>query len=201
MRLSSPAAAPALAVTFVSSLTALALAACVREGPPPVAAVEVAIGDLPEGGTSAPLAAPPPARADHRCTARLHALPIKTGSGCTLDERISRGTGTLVYPCAGDGPVEAVFGEHRFEGSINGGAMVLALTTELDWEDGCHWETRQGLRSSWRRDRDRDRDADEAPTSRPKLAWTYTERPVIGTGCYGSCKATADIEVFEEPSP
>jgi hypothetical protein len=193
-------------MTFVTSLSVLAalglaLAACVREGPPPVAAVELAISDLPEGGTALPLAAPPPARADHRCTARLHALPIKTGSGCTLDERISRGTGTLLYPCSGDGPVEAVFGEHRFEGAVYAGLMMLTLTTELDWEDGCHWETRQGLRSSWRRDGGRERDADEAPSTHPKLAWTYTERPVIGTGCYGSCKATADIEVFEEPSP
>lgn len=165
---------------------ALAVASCNREGAPPVAPVE-STSETVDGGPPAALfvsAPPPPAR--DRCTARLSAATIKTGAGCTLDERISHGSGSLLYPCSGDGAVEAVFGEHRFQGKMSDGTLALALTTELDWEDGCHWETKQALRGDWRRD-----------GKKQKLAWSYSERPVSGSSCYGSCKATADVEVDE----
>ena len=168
------------------ALLASAAVACVREGAPPVAPVEAAdIGDA--GPTSALVIAPPPAAPREQCSARLRAATIKTNPGCTLDERISHGNGTLLYPCAGEGTVEAQFGEHRFVGKLSDGVLSLALTTELDWEDGCHWETKQAIRGTLSRD----------GKQSPKLGWSYTERPVNGTGCYGSCVAKADIEVDE----
>lgn len=181
--------AHAAAFTVVlAAAVATAFAGCAREGAPPVAPVEVAIADLGDAGaTQIPIAQAPPLERD-RCTARLTAELINTGSGCTLDEQISKGSGLLVYPCSGSGAVEAVFGEHRFEGSMNAGSMILNLTTEIDWEDGCHWQTKQRIRGDL-----------HGEGKKTKLAWSYSEGPVSGTSCYGACKATADIG-FEEIS-
>ena len=33
----------------------------------------------------------------------------------------------------------------------------------------------------------------------PKLVWSYSEAPVTGTSCFGSCRATADIDADELP--
>jgi hypothetical protein len=176
---------------FATALAVLAAtaSACVREGAAVVAPVEVTI-DNGDGGPAMPLViAPPPAVHEHdRCTARLKAATIKTNPDCTLDERLSHGNGTLLYPCAGDGPVEAIFAEHRFTGKITGSALVLGLGTELDWQDGCHWETKQVLLGEWKRD----------AKKKPKLSWSYSEAPVSGTGCLGSCTATADIEIIPD---
>lgn len=179
----------ALAAAFTVALAASA-AACAREGAPPIAPVEVAIAELGDAGaTQIPIASTPPSARD-RCTARLTAEPINTGDGCTLDERLSKGSGLLVYPCSGTGVVEAVFGEHRFEGSMNNGSMILNLTTEIDWEDGCHWQTKQRIRGDV-----------HGEGKKAKLAWTYSEGPVSGpasgTSCYGACKASADIGIDE----
>jgi hypothetical protein len=184
------AARHALSLALLAAI-AVAGTACIREGAAVVAPVEVTIAD---GGAGFPLVvtAPPPVPRD-RCSARLHAATIKTKDGCTLDERISHGTGTLLYPCSGDGPVEAVFGEHRFQGRLTESTVALALSTELDWEDGCHWETKQSIRGELKREAGK----------RPKLVWTYSEAPVTGTSCFGSCRATADIDADEltPPSP
>lgn len=182
-------ASSVVAATVASlGVAALALPACVREGPVVVAPVEVTIG-AGDGGAPPPLVvvAPPP-RSRDRCTALLRALPIKTADGCTLDERISHGDGTLIYPCSGEGPVEAVFGEHHFQGAASESALALSLATELDWDDGCHWETKQTIRGEWTRD-----------AGRRRLAWSYTEAPVRGARCFASCRATADIEVDAAP--
>jgi hypothetical protein len=168
------------------ALTLAPALACMREGAAVVAPVEVTIENGDAGAAPLVVSAPPPAARD-RCTARLRAAAIKTKEGCTLDERISQGNGTLLYPCSGDGPVEAIFGEHRFQGRVSEGALTLALTTELDWQDGCHWETKQAIRGELKR---------EAGTH-PKLLWTYSEAPVTGTSCFGSCRATAEIEPDE----
>jgi hypothetical protein len=186
------------AVVFVFTLV---LTACVREGVAVVAPVDVTI-DNGDGGAAMPLviaASPPPLERD-RCTAVLRAATIKTNPGCTLDERLSHGNGTLLYPCAADGPVEAIFGEHHFNGTVTGAAVALALGTELDWEDGCHWETKQVILGSF--PRAGSGAGAGAAKKRPKLVWSYSEAPVTGTSCYGSCTATADIEVApEEPPP
>jgi len=172
---------------FLTATLAVALlgstVACMREGAPPIAPVDVAVTDLADAGVAAqlPITSAP---TNGRCTARLKPQPIKTGAGCTLDERISKATGVLSYPCSGNGNVEAVFGEHRFQGAMSDGTLSLDLTTEIDWEDGCHWETRQAIVGELKSD-----------GKSAKLAWSYTEGPVAGTNCYGSCEAKADIDV------
>ncbi len=168
---------------------AIAATSCVRDGAPPIAPVE-ATSESIDGGAPAPLvvAAPPASpRQGDVCTGVLRPLPIKTGASCTLDEQISHGNGTISFPCSGDGAFEAVFGEHRFQGVVTGTSVLLALTTELDWQDGCHWHTKQTIRGEWRRE----------GKVHSKLSWSYSEAPVRGTGCYGSCTASAQIEVVE----
>lgn len=179
----------ALALAFTAAVAAVG---CVREGAPPVAPVEPVNADLGDGGaTQIPIASTSPPTARDRCSARLDADTIKTGAGCTLDERLSKGSGLLLYPCSGTGVVEALFGEHRFDGTMNEGALQLGLTTEIDWEDGCHWQTKQRIRGTLQRSEGKN----------AKLAWTYTEAPVTGTGCYGSCKASTDIDVEMATTP
>lgn len=165
----------------------LLAAACVRGGMQPVGPVEIAIGEVGDGGVAPAVVAAPPS-SNNRCSATLEVGGIDTGSGCTLDERVSGGSGLLHYPCQGDGAVDAVFRDHRFQGVVTDGKVALDLTTEIDWEDGCHWETKQRIAGEWRRD---------ARTL--KLVWTYSEAPVSGTKCYGSCKASADITI--DPNP
>lgn len=179
-----------LLVAF-GALAASATPACNREGAPPVAPVDTI--DARDGGPPATLfiSAPPPVSRE-RCTARLRPATIKTNPGCTLDEQISHGDGTLLYPCSGEGTVEALFGEHRFEGNLSEGGVHLTLGTELDWDDGCHWQTTQAIRGTWKNE-----------GKRPKLSWSYTEAPVSGPNglgaCLGSCKASADIEIEVTP--
>ncbi len=173
------------ALALMCVALACAVGACVREGAPPIAPVEVSVGDVDAGVAQIPIA---PIPRVGRCVARLSPSPIQTATGCTLDERISTESGVLTYPCSGTGPAEAVFGEHRFEGSMKSGTLALDLTTEIDWEDKCHWETKQHINGAL-----------QGRGSTKPLAWTYSEAPVTGENCYGSCKATADITV-EEPA-
>jgi hypothetical protein len=165
------------AVSVVVVSVAVAAIACARTSPV-YAPVEVNVAAAP----------PPPAGRrvgsngdEKRCTARLVALDIETGEGCFLDERISKGDGILTYPCAGDGVVEATFGEHRFDGDVVKGAVALSLTTELDWdEDHCRWQSQQEIRGE---------------IGKHELAWRYVDRPIRGEHCNMPCSARAIIEI------
>ncbi len=169
-------------------LLLLALVACMREGSPPVVPLEIAVTELPDGGKGASFASSASPASQHECKVHLRASPLTTASGCTIDEQISKGDGVLTYPCSGDGKAAATFGEHHFEGEIRQGVLKLALTLDVDWQDGCQWETHQAIRGAWKEGR---------PDA---LTWTYIEEVKQGTGCYGACKAQAEIEAHI-PSP
>ena len=178
---------------FASALVvAGVVVACNPEGPPPVAPVELSVppmSSLPDGGGISIKGGPAPGGGDARCTARLAPEPIQTPSGCELDERLTKGAGQLLFPCRGDGPIEAVFDEHRFEGTMQGGHVVMNLRTELEWHDKCLWETRQELRGALEV---------RGGKASGSLTWSYSER-FLKVGPRGSCdtpyRATADIEV------
>jgi hypothetical protein len=166
-----------------------AAVACMREGAPVVAPVDVTIGTSDAGAAPLVVVSSPPPTSRDGCSAPLHPASIRTNPGCTLYESISHGDGILYFPCAGDGLAEATFGDQRFRGKLTGTKLTLELKTELDLDDGCHWETAQSIRGEWLPSKDGNNDS-----SKPaKLAWSYGERPVSGTSCYGSCKALADI--------
>lgn len=158
-----------------------ALVACVRAAPV-VAPVDVTVG------TSAPSSAQAPGPAKDRCTARLVTGEVDTNTSCFLDENVTKSDGVLTFPCRGDGPVEAVFGTHHFEGEVRGGKLSLSLKTELDWDDDrCRWESRQAIRGEIRAH---------------ELAWTYVDQPVRGPDgtpninpCGTPCTARATVQV------
>ncbi len=180
---------PFVVVGGLAAFVLGALSASCGRATPPVAPIDIVVRDL-EGGAElavedASSEAPPAAR----CSARLLASTIRTNSGCVLDERISASTGELSFPCRGDGPADAVFDDHRFEGLVTDGKLSLALRTELDWEDGCRWETRQSMGG------DLERGEEKISGS---LSWTYAESTVSGTGCGVPCRATARVRVLDE---
>ncbi|MBS2017203.1 MAG: hypothetical protein JST00_30250 [Deltaproteobacteria bacterium] len=187
MRAGSP-----LASTLVALATPLALAAaCNPEGPPPAAPVELSVPPLASAAAAATSGGAASSRTDaSRCSARLVADTIQTPSGCELDERLTKGPGQLLFPCRGDGTVEAVFDEHRFEGAVQGGVVVLHLRTELEWHDKCLWETKQELRGPLQ--------TDGAHAQPGVLIWTYSERSIkVGPrgSCDTACRARAEVSV------
>lgn len=180
-----------LLLLFCSVLSAAPLAACERVGPPPNAPVELDT-PMPDAGlTIAPLdgAARDPSESS-RCTMVLVADNIQTPPSCELDERISHGAGLLSFSCSGDGFAEARFQDHVFEGNIVSNRLHLTLVSEIDWEDGCRWESRQSI---------------EGDVRAMTLSWTYSERPVSGASCNGACRARAEIiihrELTDTPAP
>lgn len=167
---------------------ALALAACSTVGAPPVVPVEVvAIAKVDGGASTLASAVRPSPEEKNRCDARVTLSGrIRTGATCQLDEQISHGPGRLHHPCTGDGPVELEVGSHRFTGSLLQGRLALDLVTELDWDDSCHWETRQTVTGMLRGN---------------TLRWNYTEKPVRGQGCFAACTASADLVVTPPGTP
>jgi hypothetical protein len=124
------------------------------------------------------------------CELQLNALAIwKSAPGCYLDVSITDGPGTLTYPCQGDGPAAADFGgKHRYSGKLVDGVLDLALTTELDWEDGCHWATTATVKGTLQRD---------GKLTHERLGWSYADRVVHGDNCSAECTARSGFEVSE----
>lgn len=155
---------------------------------PPIAPVDVVLTPVDAGtfviAADASGASHDPAR---RCTMEIVAETIRTNPQCSLDERISAGPGELVYPCVGDGPAEISFAEHRFEGNVSQGALSLQLRTEVDWGDGCLWESNQSIMGPLVTD-----------ASKLSLYWTYMESPVSGTNCATACRASARIRGVDD---
>jgi hypothetical protein len=179
LRFSSPAA-----LALVALIPLGPLVACTKSAPPPTAPVDVTIGKVPDAGQLV-ISPPPPsaerARSGDMCTATLHAGRIAKLPTCTLDEKISSTSGTLRYPCEGDGEAEAVFDDQRFDGSVKNDVLTLTIITEPDWRDGCDWESHQVIQGS---------------IKHGKLSWRLAEHIVRDTGsCYGACTATATIDV------
>lgn len=143
--------------------------------------------------TVAPLSgfdAGPPSTAGRpagRCSLRLTAAPIeKSTRGCVIDELISKGPGTLFYPCSGDGAAEAEFGTQRYNGKITGGEVEVELLTELDWEDGCRWGTHAVIGGTV---------LSGAEPALRRLKWTYRDSVLTGSNCSGICTAKTTIAV------
>jgi len=140
------------------------------------------LGSLPEGGIVTT-----GEQASGRCSLRLVAGRIqKSSPGCFLDEHISKAPGHVFYPCGGEGPAEAEFGDQRYAGRVHNGEIELELSTELDWEDGCRWGTRAVITGALV--------SNGEPTLKP-LSWEYQDRVLTGTDCSGVCSAKTSIAV------
>ncbi|OJY30883.1 MAG: hypothetical protein BGO98_29435 [Myxococcales bacterium 68-20] len=149
----------------------------------PVELAIAPIGSLPEAG----VATNGKPSDGGRCSLRLVAGRIeKSSPGCYLDELVSKQAGLLHYPCAGDGPAEAEFGEQRYTGRVVGGEVELELSTELDWEDGCRWGTEAVITGALPKNGE--------PVAR-SFSWRYRDRVITGTDCSGVCTARTNIQV------
>lgn len=160
----------------------LLLLGCKHEGAPPVAPLE-AVSKMERA--LPPVANESSGLGSERCSVHLSSEEIDTGEGCSLDERVSTGVGTLHYPCSRSGEAEATFGDHQFKGVMSEGQVVLTLTTELDGPEGCRWRTEQKIQGN---------------VLHPQVGfrWTYSEAPVRGRGCFSACEASAEIKVEEQ---
>ncbi|MBX3226288.1 MAG: hypothetical protein KIT84_43105 [Labilithrix sp.] len=166
-------------------ISAVLVASCGHEAPPPPVAVASDLVVPPLGvKPEAPRPAPDPDAPI--CTARLVAGAVKKSSfGCYLDQSVEGG-GTLRYPCSGDGDAHAVFGALRYEGSVSNGELALEAKTELDYDgDGCRWGTTGTIAGAVPRD------------VRGKLEWRYVDYVLRGQGCSGACTASASLSVHE----
>ena len=172
----------------VGLVALVALVGCSTMGAPPVVSVEVVpIGKVDGGAPALASAARSSLEEKNRCDGRVTLSGrIRTGATCQLDEQVSHGPGRVRYPCNGDGPVELEIGSHRFTGSLLQGRVSLDLVTELDWDDSCHWETRQTVTGMLRGN---------------TLRWAYSEKPIRGQGCFAACTASADLVVTPPGSP
>lgn len=157
------------------------LVACHAARPPPSAPVDLKV-ELVVGKSIEPL---PVARSS---TAYLRAERIsKSTSTCFLDEQVSHAIGTLTFPCEGDGAAEATFADHRYVGRLEGNRLVVSLDTELDWSDGCRWQTHHVIRGTITRTSSGIADA--------VVGWRYSDSPLARgkDECSGSCTANTRI--------
>ncbi len=179
---------------------ALLLASCARSGTVVEAPVEVAIPPLGKADAGVVALVERAAPAGPTCTLRLTLAGRieKSSATCYLDERISRSAGRVRYPCNGDGPVEAEFGEHRYVGRATGGEVEIEMSTELDWDDGCHWGTRAVIGGTL---------VSGGAPSKKSLTWTYRDHVIQGSSCSAVCNASAQLRVVaalptaREPDP
>jgi hypothetical protein len=167
-----------------SAITAAGLvASCVgRGGAPPAAPVDVTVADVGDASASVAIAPPKARPANARCTAHLTAGNLEKAATCRVDTKVVDGPGKLAWPCSGDGPAEATFGDQRFAGTVRGGYLRLEIKTNPDWGDGCGWESRQ-LIEGYVRDR--------------QLAWRYDETLLDAShgSCYAPCDAKTALDV------
>ena len=174
----------ALALLAAGIITA-SITACASRGGPVQAPVDLTIAplsSLSDAGITTT-----GERTSGQCSLRLVAARIEKSSPlCVLDEHISNTAGLLFYPCSGDGPVEAEFGQQRYRGRLSNGEVELVLETELDWEDGCRWGTRAVIRGTL---------LSNGEPAGKRLTWNYRDAVLSGSDCSGVCIAKSSFEV------
>jgi len=141
------------------ALAALLLAACGGR-PPAVPATRVVVvvpAPMASDGpaSSAPPRVPTPTSpatpapaAPATCTLAVDASPTIVPPSCFIDDRMGGKRGTLLYPCDGDGEAKLVLGDMSIPAVVQDGELSATVTTEFDWQDGCHWRTFQSARGS-----------------------------------------------------
>lgn len=175
----------------------LLLSACAVRAAGAQSVVDVNVAPLAGGGSAyGEIATGPSAQGSRsgQCVLRLEAKQLrKSSSGCFLDSRFHKSSGTLVYPCGGSGDAAADFEDDHYTGKMADGHLTLERTTELDWEDGCTWGTRAAIEGTL--------SVGDAATAHQRLGWTYSDHVVKGSGCSGLCRATGTLETGpDDPS-
>jgi hypothetical protein len=103
----------------------------------------------------------------------------KSMDSCFVDSVQPGKMGMLDFPCSG-GPVSATFGPILFTGSVQNGMIAMDATTTFDWLDGCTWSSSQIITGT---------------LASGSLAYSYSEKPILGKGCETPCTASGTILV------
>ncbi len=81
------------------------------------------------------------------CSVNVAVSDTVVSPTCVIHDKMGGRTGTLQYPCDGDG--EALLALNRSKpipAVVRGGELTATITTEFDWDDGCHWRSIQTAR-------------------------------------------------------
>ncbi|HSO31453.1 MAG TPA: hypothetical protein VLT33_03025 [Labilithrix sp.] len=164
-----------------------------RPEPPPApetTAVAAAHGSSGKDtvSTSRSVCAPPKNLAPNdgpRCQRTVTLSAVSTRPSCYVDTVAHAGdTGTLTYPCEGDGEATLTFGNRAFAGASVGGKINVCTGTEYPWSDGCKWTSAQRVTGT---------------VASGSLRFTYGEAPKVGEhDCWSACDATATVRVEGE---
>lgn len=130
------------------------------------------------GTEQTPLEPVPPGK----CGAVLTVTEVRAPDGCSIDERVSKRSARLIYPCAG-GAARAAFGDAVFTGTFSSeGEIDISLDTTFEFSDGCTWSSVQRI----------------AGTKGTRLAYHYREAPLEGErGCAAGCEAEGHVQLSE----
>jgi len=105
----------------------------------------------------------------------------KSTPTCTVDEKITRGSATLKFPCAG-GAASAAFGTHSFVGTASRTNVSIARVNTFDFQ-GCKVTTTQRISGT-----------------PPSLRWSYTETIPPGQAkCAKVTTCTANASISANP--
>ena len=116
------------------------------------------------------------------CTRTVAVSRIEVSAGCFVDTIMHSGqTGTLTFPCEGDGEARLTFGKKSFAGASLGGKLDMCAGTEYPFSDGCRWTSAQRVTGR---------------LATRSLSFNYGEAPKIGQNvrsCASACSATATV--------
>jgi len=117
------------------------------------------------------------------CGSSLFAGSITPSSStCFLDLAVKEGeNGALTVFCKG-GYATAIFSKGPFEGSYDAVSdfVDVCFGTTFTYSDGCTWGSAQRISGT---------------LGTRKLAFTYSESVISGTGCASPCSASGEIDV------
>lgn len=118
------------------------------------------------------------------CTRTVVVTSLDVPPGCFTDTLVKPGqTGTLSFPCDGDGEAHITFGKKSFAGASRGGQVEMCAGTEYPFSDGCRWTSAQRVRGS---------------VASGSLAFDYGEAPKVGQEkkfCARACSAHGTVSV------
>lgn len=118
------------------------------------------------------------------CQRSVVVTSLDVPPGCFTDTLVKPGqTGTLSFPCNGDGEARLTFGKKSFKGAALGGKVEMCAGTEYPFSDGCKWTSAQRVRGS---------------VTSGVLAFDYGEAPKVGQGqklCARACSAHGTVAV------
>jgi hypothetical protein len=137
--------------------------------------------------TSPSICAPPKGGAGRgpKCQRKVVITSISTRPSCFVDTVAKSGdTGTLTFPCDGDGEATLTFGTRSFAGADVGGKVNVCTGTEYPWSDGCTWTSAQRVTGS---------------ITSGTLDFTYGEAPRPGqNNCARACDAHGTVRIQGE---